>query len=110
MAPKVNVYRHAGHPMPKSPTLAPCIGWHGAHASARACRGISASVVPALKRRRLRIPDTSDEQELYGSLSNAVARQLKRRKVTEDDLLKDFRASQVSAANFRMILVVVQTA
>ena len=34
------------------------------------------------------------KRELYGMLSNDVARQLKRRRVSEDDVLKDFEASR----------------
>jgi hypothetical protein len=37
------------------------------------------------------------KQELYNMLSSDVARQLKRRKVSEDDVLKDFEASRRSA-------------
>ncbi|OFW16864.1 MAG: hypothetical protein A3F70_03120 [Acidobacteria bacterium RIFCSPLOWO2_12_FULL_67_14] len=34
------------------------------------------------------------KRELYDMLSSDVARQLKRRKVSEDDVLKDFEASR----------------
>ena len=34
------------------------------------------------------------KRELYGMLSNDVARQLKRRGISEDEVLKDFEASR----------------
>jgi hypothetical protein len=37
-------------------------------------------------------------RELYDMLSSNVARQLKRRKLSEDDVLKDFEASQRKAS------------
>ena len=55
---------------------------------------VPASVLSQLKRRRLHKPDSSSPRQLCGSLSNTVARQLTRQKLSEEDVLEDFEASR----------------
>jgi diphthamide synthase (EF-2-diphthine--ammonia ligase) len=76
--------------MPENATLAQRVTWHLAHAAACACREMPRSVQKELARRRLR----KRRVEVYADLSSEVARQLKRRKITEGDVLRDFHASR----------------
>ena len=54
-----------------------------------------ASVLAELRRRRLHEPDSSSPRQLYGALSNNVARQVRRQNLSEDDGLRDFEASRM---------------